>query len=397
MKLSPLAIWLANYLKINHSTMDEQYPYKLAEIVDGKGLYIKFSVWDKDTKALTLKRFHRLEGGNRSEKLADAKRKVKEINKLLISGYTLGKKDEEIILNPTFLIAAIKEASQIKINLTGKQNGIKIKGIRDRFLEHITEQKLERLPLAEVSRKHIYHFLDEIKSVRNLSNSTRNNYKDSLSQIFEIMLEREWINSNPCSGISYLKTASNKHVAYTKAQQKKIEAYLVKKNYPLYIFTRLIYHGFIRPVEVTRLRISDINLERGIILVSVEAAKNAKQMPVVITSGLKKDLEDFLDKYRQELPETAYLFSKGFKPGLTLYHRNRFSEAHREALEATGLYGTGVTGYSWKHTGVTNAYLSGVDIVSIQKQCRHHSLAETEKYLRSLGLRFARDLSEASW
>ena len=79
------------------------------------------------------------------------------------------------------------------------------------------------------------------------------------------------------------------------------------------------------------------------------------------------------------------------------YHRNRFSEAHREALEATGLYGTGVTGYAWKHTGVTNAYLSGVDIVSIQKQCRHHSLAETEKYLRSLGLRFARDLSEANW
>ena len=132
-------------------------------------------------------------------------------------------------------------------------------------------------------------------------------------------------------------------------------------------------------------------------MVPVEAAKNAKQMPVVITAGLRKDLEAFLDKYRGTLPETAFLFSKGFKPGLIHYHRNRFSEAHREALEATGLYGTGVTGYAWKHTGVTNAYLSGVDIVSIQKQCRHHSLAETEKYLRSLGLRFARDLSEANW
>lgn len=91
------------------------------------------------------------------------------------------------------------------------------------------------------------------------------------------------------------------------------------------------------------------------------------------------------------------MFSTGFRPGITYLHRNRFSEAHRAALEATELYGTGVSGYSWKHTGVTNAYLAGVDIVSIQRQCRHHSLSETEKYLRSLGLRFARDLSGASW
>lgn len=396
-RLSPLAKWLVNRLKLSRLSMIEQYPYKLAEIVQGKEIYVKFSVWDKETNTLILRRLHRLEGKSRKEKIQDAERKVKEINRLLIAGFTLGEKEEKTVLHPRLLGPAIKEAAEIKLSLTGKQNGRSIKGIKARFLEHLTGEKLDSLPLSQVSKKHIYHFLDQIKRVRNLSNRTRNNYKESLSQIFEIMVQREWIETNPCAGVASLRTASVKHVAYTSEQRQTLESYLLKHNYPLYLFTRMIYHGFLRPVEVTRLRIQDVDLDRGIILVPVEAAKNAKQMPVVITAGLRKDLTEFLERFRGDLPGRAFLFSKGFKPGLTHYHRNRFSEAHRAALEETGLYGSGVSGYSWKHTGVTNAYLSGVDIVSIQKQCRHHSLSETETYLRSLGLRFARDLTRASW
>lgn len=41
--------------------------------------------------------------------------------------------------------------------------------------------------------------------------------------------------------------------------------------------------------------------------------------------------------------------------------------------------------YSWKHTGVVNAYHAGIDIKSIQMQCRHHSIQQTDTYLKSLG------------
>ena len=38
--------------------------------------------------------------------------------------------------------------------------------------------------------------------------------------------------------------------------------------------------------------------------------------------------------------------------------------------------------YSWKHTGVVQAYLAGVDIKSIQRQCRHSSIEMTRRYAR---------------
>jgi len=42
--------------------------------------------------------------------------------------------------------------------------------------------------------------------------------------------------------------------------------------------------------------------------------------------------------------------------------------------------------YFWKHSGVVAAYNAGVDIKTIQKQCRHQSLEQTDIYLKSLGL-----------
>lgn len=41
---------------------------------------------------------------------------------------------------------------------------------------------------------------------------------------------------------------------------------------------------------------------------------------------------------------------------------------------------------SWKHTGIVSAHKSGIDIYSIMRQCRHGSINETQRYLKSLGL-----------
>ena len=48
--------------------------------------------------------------------------------------------------------------------------------------------------------------------------------------------------------------------------------------------------------------------------------------------------------------------------------------------------GKDFTLYSWKHSGVVAAYNAGIDIKTIQSQCRHHSLEQTDIYLKSLGL-----------
>lgn len=43
--------------------------------------------------------------------------------------------------------------------------------------------------------------------------------------------------------------------------------------------------------------------------------------------------------------------------------------------------------YGWKHTGNVDSFLAGVDIYDLMRQNRHHSIAQTEQYLQSMGLR----------
>ena len=42
--------------------------------------------------------------------------------------------------------------------------------------------------------------------------------------------------------------------------------------------------------------------------------------------------------------------------------------------------------YSWKHTGNISAYLAGADLMYLRDQNGHHSVSQTEKYLKDLGM-----------
>ncbi len=80
-----------------------------------------------------------------------------------------------------------------------------------------------------------------------------------------------------------------------------------------------------------------------------------------------------------------YLFGSGLKTCSTKYSRNSVTRIHKEALTACKI-SKEFTMYSWKHTGVISAYKAGIDLFSIMRQLRHHSLTQTQIYLKSLGL-----------
>ncbi|MEM9984802.1 MAG: hypothetical protein AAF804_06875, partial [Bacteroidota bacterium] len=88
---------------------------------------------------------------------------------------------------------------------------------------------------------------------------------------------------------------------------------------------------------------------------------------------------------------------KDLKPGPDPWHRKNATYLHRLVLEDTGLYDGKLTMYSWKHTGVCNAYLAGVDIKTLQSLLRHSSLDMTAIYMRALGLRVDDNLKGVSW
>ncbi|MEN7551857.1 hypothetical protein AAG747_28330 [Rapidithrix thailandica] len=99
-----------------------------------------------------------------------------------------------------------------------------------------------------------------------------------------------------------------------------------------------------------------------------------------------------------EIPKQHYLFGADkMKPGPDSLLRVRVTERHIKVLRHLEIYDGLVTLYSWKHTGVVNAYRAGVDIKTLQSQLRHHSLEMTDIYLRSLGMVLNNELKDKSW
>jgi len=113
--------------------------------------------------------------------------------------------------------------------------------------------------------------------------------------------------------------------------------------------------------------------------VPAEVSKNAKNDHVDIPEPFIPVLEEFLANINdkdfifpgriKDKPVAADIMTRTHK---TFLNRLGFDDQH--------------TLYSWKHTGVVQAYLAGVDIKSIQRQCRHSSIEMTDNYLKSLGL-----------
>ncbi len=81
--------------------------------------------------------------------------------------------------------------------------------------------------------------------------------------------------------------------------------------------------------------------------------------------------------------DNEYVFQS--KNGIKPVSKNVMGYRYRQLVKKLKL-SKEYTLYSWKHSGVVSAYNAGVDIKTLQKQCRHQSLEQTDIYLKSLGL-----------
>lgn len=113
----------------------------------------------------------------------------------------------------------------------------------------------------------------------------------------------------------------------------------------------------------------------------------------------KNKIEDFVEIAPQlesiisksgilNYPPTHFIFSKAGIPGTTKLHDNFFWDKHKRVLKATGLLDVNknFSLYSYKHSGAISLYKATKDIKLVQRQCRHHTLEQTNTYLRDLGL-----------
>jgi integrase len=217
-------------------------------------------------------------------------------------------------------------------------------------------------------------FIFETKTERNLSTRGINKYIQFLKAGFNRLVEYGIMEYNPIR-LKQNKPTDGKKVPLTLDELRTIKEYLLKVHPRFWLFCEMIYHCGLRPIEVLRLRPSDIRDDN--IVVYGSNAKNKKQQLA--------SLPDFL---REQLPTSGEFYIFGHHLTLEPMERPKAMDRNRvsEKWKATVKDKLGIDKdmYSIRHLSAVNHWKRHKDKSSLMQFLRHSSIAITETYMQGL-------------
>jgi len=249
-------------------------------------------------------------------------------------------------------------------------------------------------PISIIDKKAINDYLNEVLMINTAR--TRNNHRTDLSSFFQILEDNDVVATNFIKKIPVLKTKAEKNKTYTPTQEKEVFEYLEKNDQLLLLYIKFISYNFLRPVEVNRLRVRDIDVKDKKLYVKT---KNKALKVKIIPDILIKELPD-LSKLNQD----NYLFTPN---GLGLEwdaeennRRDSFSKRFKTVIKDHFNLGSEYGLYSFRHTFITKLYRnlretkSPFEVKSILMNITGHSSMDAlEKYLRDIDAELPEDYS----
>ena len=246
------------------------------------------------------------------------------------------------------------------------------------MIEFNESKKIPITYIYQFDKDFCIQMLEDIYINRDNSAFTHDNYLGFLRQFGNWCCQKNYIKNQPTEGISVL----GKH--HRKKNRSVIENhhltmlhdYLEHKNKYYLLACYILYYCFIRPAEMARLHISNINLKKQTIFVEDTISKNRKHGTITLPA---KVIHLMLDLDIFSHPSSDYLFSDNFMPGKNHVSEKKFRDYWARNVRKDLGFSDTYKFYSLKDTGITNM-LRHYDVLSVRDQARHSSILMTDIY-----------------
>ena len=195
---------------------------------------------------------------------------------------------------------------------------------------------------------------------------------------------------NPVSKIEAKKIRSEvtpepRHIPFSQKDINMVMNYLDLHDKQTAFFCRFIYSTCLRPNEISKLRIKDVDLEKGQIVIPLDVTKNTKKTTVDIISIEPNFMREIKKLNLQSYPKDYFLTTISNEiVGPKSIGSNRAYKRFKAVLKILKLTGKGYTLYSFKHYSNIQRLLNGWNLAEIMVVNRHSSIAMTEKYLKNI-------------
>ncbi len=215
---------------------------------------------------------------------------------------------------------------------------------------------------------------------RGIGSRSINEYNTLMRQFWNYLVDQEVVKENPFEKIKRLKFSGNKPRIYNNVMMSVLKAIMERMDPQLLIAVRLIFNCLIRPGELRKLKIKDIDFVRSQITIPGPVAKTGKQRTVDVPDYV---LSDMVAKGYGKASAKHYIITTSGKPGLRGVGRNYLYNHFRRVRNEAGI-GQEYWLYAFKHTGMVEMKLAGVDWLDIRNQAGHQSLDQTIEYTQEL-------------
>jgi integrase/recombinase XerD len=354
--------------------------YVLPKIVDAGGdlsarWYVEYKFKHPETnKFVKFREWISSKLSTRTARYSKASELKNTINVKLKSGYNpFENTQRNYTLNEAF-----EEVLKIKNATTESRTRSTYKSISKIFLVWLHLLKYKNLRPSEFNKYHAQQFLDYALVTKKVSNRTHNNYLVAMRTLFECFFTRDYIDVNVWKKIPKLKTKETNLSFFNPDERLKIKEFLEKEHYELYCVMLLIYYCFLRPAEITRLRICDIDFRKNQIIVKGNQSKNGKTQIVIMHQNL---VDSLMKLNLQNHDQNLFVFgtTKSLLPSSKKIAPTRIADVWRWYVKEK--HGIKKNIYDMKPTGAGEAFDNGIDARQIQLQIRHASLEHTQIYL----------------
>ncbi|WP_323787890.1 site-specific integrase [Psychroserpens sp.] len=290
---------------------------------------------------------------------------------------------------------ALDFSLKIKEKEISSRSHIDYKYTTNALVKWIHENRPKLKSINQFDKKAALDFLNAVllrSSARN-----RNNYRLNLSSLFQVLEDNELILSNPIKKINALRSIPKRNKSYSTKEHTKIFEYLKKEDPLLLLYIKFVSYNFLRPVEVCRLKIKDINLEDKTLQFK---AKNSPLKTKLIPKKIIDELPDL-----SKLDPEFYLFTPikiGGEWNTTDTNKSTyFSKRYRTVVKEHFNLDKDQTLYSFRHTFITILYkslLKGSSPHAAKSELMnitgHNSMDALEKYLRGIDASLPKDYSK---
>ena len=355
--------------------------YTLPQLHTGKSWYVDFFAWDPVSERMKRKKYMLDRCKTVSERRTMASLLITSITQRLMKGW-----NPFVSSDSTRHLTAFGDVlgkyrdyiSSMEAKGTLKQKTAYDYLSRVGTLETYISECHVRISFAyQFDRGFVVDFLDYLIMDKDVSATTRNNYRTWLSTVGTWMVERKYISRNPVEDVHMLREKEKKREPLASTALARMREYLYKNNRHFLLACMMEYYTFIRPDEMRHLRIGDVSLSRKEVTVPAEVSKNRKERTVGLN---QKVILLMIELNVFDAPSQYYIFGEGLKPGPEMTYLNHFRMEWRKVRTALR-WPDSYQFYSLKDSGIRDL-ANAQGVVVARDQAGHYDVSVTNRYLK---------------